>query len=62
MLKNLNNSAAKRFKSKLAQNNSNLFAMKGGRYRSNLGGQKLTNIELEKQVLSWIHERCTNML
>ena len=62
MLKNLNTSASKRFKSKLAQNNSNLFAMKGGRCRSHIGGQKLTNIELEKQVLSWIHERCANML
>ena len=62
MLKNLNSSAAKRFKSKLAQNNSKLLAMKGGRCRSNIGGQKLTNIELEKQVLSWIHERRTNML
>ena len=56
MLKNLNSSAEKRFKSKLAQNNSKLLAIKGGRCRSNIGGQKLPNIELEKQVLSWIHK------
>ena len=36
--------------------------MNGSRYRLGGGGQKLTDNELEEQVLSWIHEGCANML
>ena len=36
--------------------------MKESQYRLHGGGRKLTDIELEKPVLSWVHEQRANML
>ena len=65
---NSNNNAAKNSKvdrkriREWVQNGNKLLPMKRSRCRFHGGGQKLTDAELEEQVLSWIHERCAHML
>ena len=65
---NSNNSAAKKFKvdrkrvREWLQNDNKLLPMKRNRYRLDGDKRKLTDVELEKQVLSWIHKRRANML
>ena len=36
--------------------------MKGKRFRLNDDGRKLTDFELEEEILSWIQQRHSNML
>ena len=36
--------------------------MKGKKFRLDGGGRKLTDVELEEEVLSWIQQRRSNML
>ena len=44
------------------QKEEKVTSMKGKRFRVDGGGRKLTNVELEEEVLSWIQQRRSNML
>ena len=62
------NSAAKKFKvdrkrvREWVQKEEKVTSMKGKRFRLDGGGRKLTDAELEEEVLNWIHQRRSNML
>ena len=64
---NSNNGAAKKFKvdrkrvREWVQNEDKLLPLRGKRCRLD-GGRKVTDVELEEEVLNWIHERRANML
>ena len=61
-------SAAKKFKfdrktvRECVQKEKKVTSMKGKRFRVDGGGWKLTDVELEEEVLSWIQQRGSNML
>ena len=61
-------SAAKKFKvdqkrvREWVQKEEKVTSMKGKRFRLDGGRRKLTDVELEEEVLSWIHQRRSNML
>lgn len=68
MLENSNNSAAKKFKvghkiiREWVQNTNKQLPIKVSRCRLNGREWKLTDVELEERELSWIHERCANIM
>ena len=61
-------SAAKKFKvdrkrvREWVQKEEKVTSMKGKRFRLDGGRRKLTDVELEEEVLSWIHQRHSNIL
>ena len=44
------------------QNEEKVTSLKAKRFRRDVGGWKLTDVELEEKVLSWIQQRCLNIL
>ena len=60
--------AAKKFQvdqkrvSEWVQKEEKVTSMKGKKFRVDSGGWKLTDVELEEEVLSWIQQRRSNML
>ena len=44
------------------QKEGKVTSLKAKRFRRDVGGWKLTDVELEEKVLSWIQQRCLNIL
>ena len=67
-LENSMRSAAKKFKvdrkrvREWVQKEEKVTSMKEKRFRLDGGGRKITDAELEEEVLSWIQQRRSNML
>ena len=67
-LENSIHSAAMKFKVdrkrvlEWAQKEEKVISMKAKRFRVDSGGRKLTDVELEEEVLAWIQQRRSNML